>query len=119
MTLYEINQAAYKSLPPLIKEQIEEYEKQLSEYLRTHMSKYYMILCNERRYYTVYTWDPRHSFYKNTDKMAWEIMNITKSIGTLKGIEFLEDNTVEFWIEEDDECNAYHLFDYERGVVEV
>lgn len=119
MTLYEINQAAYKSLSPLTNEQLDEQEKKLSEHLRTHMSKYYMMLCNEKRYYTLYTWDSHHSFYKNTDKMAWEIMSITKSIGAIKGIEFLENGAVEFWVEADEECHVYYLFDYERGVVEV
>lgn len=119
MTLYDVNKAAYKALPAKTNEELDLLEKKLSEYLRTHLSKYYMMLCNELKYYTIYTWDSRGDFYKNTNKMAWEIIDVAKTLGAIKGIEFLDDGAVELWIEADDDCNLYYLFDYERGVIEV
>lgn len=115
MTLYELNQAGYTSLPPLSDEGWGTARAALLQYLTTFESNYYMLLNNELHYYTIFTWESKvHDCFTLAD----EIISIAKALGKVKAIE-RNGETVEFWIETDGECNMYVLFDYERGVVAV
>lgn len=115
MNLYEFNQNVYASLPPLDKDGLKKAEKNLIQYLTTFDSNYYMLLNNESRYYTLFTYKNKIHDYHT---MASEILSIVKGIGTVKGIE-RNGPVIEFWIMHEEQCKIFMLFDYERGVVRV
>lgn len=73
-----------------------------------------MLLNNESRYYTVFTYQSE----QNQSKMISEIISIAKELGEIKAIEVNEDH-LEFWIMSDKICRMYVLLDYQKGVVEV
>ena len=54
MTLYELNQAGYSSLPDMTYADILNNIKEISKYLDKHPSKYYALLNNDLRYYTLF-----------------------------------------------------------------
>ena len=114
MTLYELNQAGYASLPNMTKTEIQKAKDSLLQYLTTFDSNTYMLLNNESHYYTIFMYKSRHDYLK----MVNEIFSLVLELGDLKGIE-RNGSYVEFWITKDSECKMYMLFDYERGVIRV
>ena len=106
MTLYEMNQIAYNKLPKM--------SFVVFRWATKHDSKYYMMLNVDGRYYTVYTYNQEH----DVKKMAFEMIDVAKTLGVLKGIE-VQDGMVEFWIQQDKTCSMYAMFDYTQGVIEV
>lgn len=116
MTLYELNQAGYNSLPELKDDRLHEAEKKLYDYLITYDANYYMMLNHDKKYFTIFT------YKKDTHIQTWMVdvmIDIARSLGTLKSIE-IAPNMVEFWItDEFGICNMYAMFPYDQGVIEV
>ena len=118
MTLYEMNQAGYASISAMTNSEIETaIIKDILEYLNAHPSKYYMLLNNDEHYYTLFV---RKSVVCTAKGLADEIIDVVKTLGQLKGIEYnQEQEYVEFWISNSDQTIMFALFDYEKGVIEV
>lgn len=123
MTLYEMNQAGYTSLPRMARSKIAEKKESISEWLRTSIlpdhndneNIYLMLLNNDLHYYTVFVWNE-----SSPDALADEILSVVKNLGTLKSIERSDDNAWEFWVTQaNTSTDAYYLFDYTQGVIEV
>lgn len=124
MTLYEINQECYKKLPPMTEEDRLKAEEDIIVWLdKCHPAanncfnlKYLMLLNAEGRDYTVfaiseYGLDGHYGFLE-------ELSDVIDSRGELKDIDF-DDDGVNFWVQKDDICSLYKLFDYDFGVIEV
>ncbi len=115
MNLYELNQAGYISLPNMNKADILDAKAKVRNFLAHNFGKYYMLLCNELHYYTVFDlMKPNSSI-----TLVKELFNvILVELGTLKAVE-INDTSIEFWIEKDGECHMYAFFNYDRGVVQL
>ena len=117
MNLYDVNKIAYASLPTMTKEDLEKSYDVIFNFLKDNPSKYYLMLNNESKYYTVYTFksDPN-----DFSEMARTIMEIAEELGEIKSIEVTTDKgAIEFWIIYEDECRVFYLFNYAQGVVEI
>lgn len=116
MTLYEMNQQAYKALSNMIDKDINKNTKDLADLINKSTNNFFMMVCNELHYYTLFTWRNRknHKPYN----LAKEIIDVSKTLGNLKAIEISDDHA-EIWIENNDECNMYMFFQYDAGVIEV
>lgn len=88
----------------------------ITKFLNDHKSRYYAMINNDKRYFTVFTYkkDP------NATLMASEIIDVAKSLGNIKSIEVSND-MIEFWIVPftEKECIMFALFDYKKGVIEI
>lgn len=115
MTLYELNQAAYNSLPELKDDALKEAEAKLCEYLSNNEANYYMMLNHDLRYFTIFTYGKDKPV---PDWMASSMIDIAQSLGTLKSIE-IAPNMAEFWITSSAGCNMYAVFPYDKGVIEI
>lgn len=112
---YDFEKMGYSSLPAMTDEELEKSKKFICNFLKTHPSSYYMMLNNESRYYTLYTFTDTYLFKTMTD----EIIDIVKALGPIKSIETAEDgNALEFWIDYDG-IKVFYFFDYAKGVVEI
>lgn len=85
---------------------------EIKKYLDEHPSKYYALLNNGLRYYTLF------AVVSKPSELISEIIGIVTSLGKVKSIE-ATDSMVEFWIEYKDECHMFAFFDYNNGVIEV
>ena len=112
MTLYELNQAGYSSLPNMTYADILNNIKEIKKYLNEHSSKYYALLNNDLKYYTLF------AIVSNPSDLIAEIISVVTSLGKIKSIE-ATDSMVEFWIEYKGECHMFAFFDYDNGVIEV
>lgn len=115
-TAYEIN-----------KDLVERYEKELTikkiaekktmllNYLDNHKDTYYMLLCNDRKDYTLF----------NLVESKEELVNVLvdeclKNRGILKGIDQTQDEyAIEIWLSIDQEAFCYYFFPYGEAVIKV
>ena len=114
MTLYELNQAGYASLPKMTKAELEKAKENIVTFLDVHNSSYYMMSNHDNKYYTLFTYIDK----KDKDRMALEIISVAKSLGELKSIE-VNGDILEIWILYNNKCDMYALFNYEKGVIQV
>ena len=104
-----------QQLPSLITEkQLAPAKEILKNYLNKEKHDYYMLLCNDARYYTV--------FNRRTDapyeSMSSIIIECLQDQGVIQQISPTEDESaIECWIKNDKGCFMYLLFDYDWGVV--
>ncbi len=113
MNLYEANQAIYQNAPSITDR--DGAQAQIRNYLTTHPSKYYLMLNNDERYYTLYTFKNEFKF----NKMAKEILDISLNLGDIKDIVTSDNGYLEFWIIYKEKPTMFILFDYTRGVIEI
>ena len=115
-TLYDFNKQLMKDEPPLDPIQ---FANKINEVVNTlHSCKYIMLLCHERRDYTLF----------NLNKYDWTIEALKEDIsevlsnrGIILAIDYQGTGAYEIWIKDNasEECFAYYLFDYSMGVIEV
>lgn len=79
---------------------------------------YYMLLCNDINYYTL--------FHKEYDPMTWddlkpladEVVDCVHDIGAIKSVEKTTDG-IEIWVQPiENEPMVMYLFSYDQGVIE-
>ena len=78
-----------------------------------------MLLNNDNKYYTLYTFTQEPY---NIKQMVNEIIEvIAQDLGKIKMINTSQDgNAIEIWtIFANDECEVFYLFDYQKGVIEI
>ena len=117
MNLYELNQSGYNSLPKMTKAEIERAKEKVLEFVNylPNNGGFYMFLCNELRYYTMFALQ----FLPNSKtNMVDTLFELTQSLGTLKAVE-VDSGMVEFWISKDGECHMYAFFNYDEGVIKL
>jgi hypothetical protein len=118
MNLYSFEQDAQGKLPDYTDADILKAKRRVQDFLSSNPSQYYMMLCNEERYYTLYTFT---GYYKFAE-MAEEIIDIASHIGAIKDVSISDEHdAMLFWIvpDGDDLPHLYALFDYTQGVVEI
>lgn len=126
--LYDVNKQMMQNETPLTKEEITERIYQLVDWLQrveaATPSKYYMLLCNERRDYTLFNLDKtgRQSVIPDTNYLsaAADVIDCMVNRGDLLAVDYQSnDNVWELWIRTFlDECCAYYLFPYGQAVLE-
>ena len=124
MNLYELNQAGYSSLPKMSKSQIDVAKDKIAEWLidyaHTSQNSYFMLLNNRgtTHYYTLFNW--KSGSDNSCINVANEIVDVAKSLGTLKSIELNDNDAWEFWITlPNTSTEVYFLFNYDQGVIEL
>ena len=114
MTLYELNQAGYASLPKMTKAELEKAKRNIITFLDSNNSRYYMMLNHDNKYFTLFTYEND----VNKNKMASEIISVSKTLGEIKAIE-INGDIIEIWILYEGKCDMYAFFDYAKGVIQV
>ena len=118
LTLYDVNKLVMPNLPDLTDEELEEKKKMIAQFIPNN-SHYWMLLNNERKYYTVFHL-PENKAILLISKIEDEVIECLKEQGAIKSIEKIDDNTIEAWVYDDVEEAAYvyYLFNYDKGVIE-
>lgn len=115
-TAYEINKDLVERYEKeLTIEKIAEKKTMLLNYLDSHKDTYYMLLCNDRKDYTLF----------NLVESKEELVNVLvdeclKNRGILKGIDQTQDEyAIEIWLSIDQEAFCYYFFPYGEAVIKV
>lgn len=114
--LYELNQGAMTAAPAMEIGAIETAKQKIVNYISKQNSNYFMLLSNDRNYYTVFLtgYDTGTDF--NYPKIENEAIECLQNRGILKDIDEVEGG-IEFWVTEGDNSYVYYLFDYQGGVI--
>lgn len=117
ISLYDVNKMVVPNLPDLTDEQLEEATKLIADFV-PEKSKYWMLLNNERKYYTVFCLADDRGI-SLAPKIEDEIIECLKEQGSIKSIEKIDDSTIEAWVanQEDETAYVYYLFNYDKGVI--
>lgn len=116
MNLYEMNKQIMQQCPACTKEEIEQAKKLLDNYFANTEGKYFMLLCNDLRYYTLFVRKPKLT----TEKFSDVVIECLDNVGSIKSIDLVEnEQVVEIWVtvKEIDTTFVMYLFNYDEGVI--
>jgi hypothetical protein len=109
MNMYDMNKNLIVQLPDISKKDLEAGKKKINE--AACIGKYFMLLCNELKYYTVFKISATA-----TEKIEDVVIECIECFGaTIKSIDTLDD-AIEIWIQKDDEAYVMYFFNYDKGV---
>lgn len=117
VSLYELNQNAMTGLPELTKDEIKEKKIEINNFVANfHKAKYFMLLSNERKYYTIFSIGHSSGTHFDYLPIEDEVIDCLEMQGKIKDIS-LADNAMEFWVTAEDNSYVYYLFNYDEGVI--
>lgn len=109
-TFYDLNKQIISQLTPV---EEAEAKETLSRYFSVQDNKYFMLLCRDINYYTVFVLKDGAEC-----KVVDEVWACAKFVGVVKSVE-IEDNVVEIWFtDNEDQTYVMYLFSYDDGVIE-
>lgn len=92
-------------------------QKQLEDWFNMEIDNYAMLLCNERRDFTIF------HLYENQNPnppavAASECLGCLTDRGTIVSMDLNKDKAWEIWLKIEDEPYCYYLFCYDNAVIE-
>lgn len=110
--LYDFNKQIMETAP--IQEKIQMMQT-VKNYFLSREHQYYMLLCHEKRNYTIFRLKNRFAAEKATEEFEVCVDNR----GLLQSIDETEDKVaLEIWIKDAEGSACYYLFPYDEGVIE-
>lgn len=118
MTAYDLNKQLILSLGPIKDKELNKFRSDFAGYIREIEDKFFMLLCKEQSYYTIFNYTSRNESYYFADVL----LEVIEAVGSFYNYSIDEENGgVELWIKPEDkeEVFVYYFFPYDAGVVEV
>lgn len=113
-TLYEVNKNLVMNLTSLKKTDIKDKIRMMVEYIEDEGGNYFMLLCHERRDYTVF--NLVNSNWEKEFKNA--MYDCLTNRGEVLDIRENEDSVIEIWLKIEGDSYVYFLFPYSQGIIE-
>lgn len=120
-TLYDVNKnLVLKNEIKLTDGVLNSKKEIITNFMRQINNAYYMLLCNEKKDYTVFKMND-----KDSDDSIREIVSILvdeclKNRGEIRGIDLTKDkDAIEIWLIIEDEAYCYYFFPYDAAIIEV
>lgn len=117
MTMYDVAKQGAAAAPALSEEGLLKLKEDLIKFAQTHFDTDYMLLCNERRDYTLFTNHKKLDTIFET--LAFDVIDCLQNRGTIVDYEVQEETGgVELWIKDfADDSAAYYFFPYGEAVI--
>jgi hypothetical protein len=116
-TLYDLNKAAVIKEISLTGDKLEEKKPAIINFLKDKNNTYYMLLCNERKDYTIFRLKEENSINDLVNCLVDECL---LNRGLVKGIDITEDQgAIEIWLSIEEEAFVYYFFPYDSAIVEI
>lgn len=117
ISMYDLNEQIISQLPDYTDAQIEESKQVVNDFYNRAKSKYYMLLCKEASYYTLFT--NTFDYDNEFSNLGDAVITCAADLGKIKSVETIGDAEVEIWVYDTIAMVMYclHLFDYQQGVV--
>ena len=114
MTLYDMNKQLIAKEPPFDSILLNKKVKNMVTDIIERKKQYWMLLCNERKDYTVF-------IPLTLEGTVKELIETLLNRGEIISIEKQEDNNYEIWIRDPDtqENFVYYFFDYTFGIIKA
>lgn len=111
VNIYDINKNMYMNCAPIAPADLDKFAPKIRDFGASQANDYYMLLCKEISYYTLFCIDCQVK-----DKFETMVIECVQDIGDIVDIIINEDN-IEFWTRKDEEVRCIYLFPYDKGVV--
>ena len=116
-TLYDLNKQVMKDRKPLTELEIAAIQPKISEWFNMIIDTYAMLLCHEKRDYTIF-----HLYEtQNQDPpavAAKELIGCLTDRGEILSIDETPDHAWEIWLNINGAPTCYYLFRYDDAVIE-
>lgn len=118
--LYDMNKQLMANEASISDEVLTEKKKALMDWITENFAQsYFMLLCNERKDYTVFRMKDRCPTIGAVTDMANDVIECMTNRGTLLALDLQEAGGWELWLRDDEgEIAAYYLFPYGAAVLE-
>ena len=121
-TLYDVNKNLIQNAIKALDETALNSKKEIiKNFLRKTNNNYYMLLCNERKDYTIFTIGNIENKEQKIEKLPFVLIDeCLKNRGEIRVIELTEDkDAIEAWISVNDESFAYYFFPYDSAIINM
>lgn len=123
-TLYDINKTLVKQNEIKLNEAVLNSKKEIiKNFIYKTANNYYMLLCNERKDYTIFDFKLDKDNYNLDFPICINCANCLvdeclKNRGEIRGIDLTQNkDAIEIWMIINDEAYVYYFFPYDNGVV--
>lgn len=116
LSLYEYNKMMYANQKPHNNKQLLKDKEILFDYVKNNKQFYYMLLCKDLSYYTLFCVEGFDS--PLSPKIYSEVIECAQDLGEVYDVISYNDY-VEIWIKKDEDMYCLFFFGYEKGVVKV
>lgn len=126
-TLYDINKSIVETgIQILTEEQLQSKKDLIVDFVNQTGNKYYMLLCNDRKDYTIFHRnETEDGLFKDSEGLTEDVIEkvlideCLPNRGKTKSIELTENkDAVEIWISIDGESYCYYFFPYDTAIIE-
>lgn len=116
ITMYDLNKQIIAQMGVLEGIPREEAHLRITDMAAVSQNTYFMLLCRDINYYTLFKLDKDNSGLCN---IASEVFECAEDIGAIKSVEGVEGGAIEIWVHPvDGDPVAMYLFPYDAGVIE-
>lgn len=115
--LYTMNQNIINQLPVYTDEDMDRAEDTIHDWIYNgHRANYYMLLCKELSYYTLFHSVDNCLIEEDFIRELWDVCSY---LGPIHDISIDNNDAIAIWAEwEDTGVHCFYLFPYDKGVVE-
>ena len=115
LNLYDLNKSLVRSLPDPDTDTLGDYQQKINSYHRKMNNNYYLMLCRDYNYYTVYHYEPKII----ADSFGKSVLDCLADVGKIKTLDWNEEQgAIEIWMSINDNIYMFYLFGYDAGVVD-
>ena len=120
-TLYDMNKNIVQSSEMKLSEGALNSKKEIvKNFVNKTNNYYYMLLCNERKDYTIFHINNLCDDKKPMELSLCLIDECLVNRGEIRGIDLTKDNgAIEIWLSIEGESYAYYFFPYDAAIVEI
>lgn len=116
-TLYDWNKSAMEQIKGLNTTELKDKMREIKNKF-FNQGKYYMLLCHERRDYTVFNLKREVSGHDVSKKATNELKECLENRGTILSIDDQNNGAWEVWIRNEEGIFCYYLFPYDNAIIE-
>lgn len=116
LTIYDINKQGMAGFSKMSKKNLETAIFKLRKYAENTNNRYYMLLCNDRRDFTLFRLKEKE--LKNRINMIEDLKECLQNRGDIIDINEDENGGMEIWLKIDKEAFAYYFFPYDAAIIE-
>ena len=117
-TAYEINKnLVEKYEKELTTKKLQDKKTEIINFIQETKGQYYMLLCNDKKDYTIFNILNKNNIEKMTNILVDECL---VNRGIIKGIDLTKDKcAIEIWLSIENEAFCYYFFKYDDAVIEI
>lgn len=116
LNLYDLNKSIISQLPALTSEELRLTKEIFCEYYKKNLGEYYMLLCKDISYYTMFT---NVKPFPEFNRLGSAVIDCVLDVGDIISIAPTEDKgAIEIWVKtSDSEILVMYFFNADRMVV--